>query len=205
MGGSNVISLAPHRRAQRARTDLGMVAMLIIVVFEATLFVGMVAGFLLTRYAAGAAWPPPGQPWFPLAETSVNTAALLTSGALVFRAARTWDDPQARVGPLLLGAIALGGFFLFFQGVVWLRLIGEGLSLISSHHGKFFCIIVAMHALHLIGALAFLGVVWLRLKPFRDDDAPPRGALSSSAFSAARVLWYFAVAIWPALYVSLYL
>lgn len=205
MSGQNVISLRSHRRARRVATDLGMVAMLVIVAFEAMLFVGMVGAFMLTRAAAGAAWPPPGQPWFPLGETAVNTAALLLSGALVFRAARTWDNPEARVGPLLLTAIVLGGFFVFFQGIVWLNLIGEGLTVTSSHHGKFFCIIVGMHAAHLVGALIFLGVVWLRLKPFRDDDIPPRGLLSSSAFSAARISWYFAVGIWPALYVCLYL
>ena len=205
MSGQNVISLRPHRRARTIAIDLGMVAMLIIVAFEAMLFVGMVGAFMLTRSADGAVWPPPGQPWFPLGETAVNTAALFASGALVYRAARTWENPEARIGPLLLSAIALGGFFLFFQGVVWMNLLGQGLSLTSSHHGQFFCIIVGMHAAHIVGALAFLGFVWLRLKPFRDDDLPARGALSSSAFSAARISWYFAVAIWPPLYLCLYL
>lgn len=206
MSGQNVISLRPHQRARRIAIDLGMVAMLITVVFEATMFLGMVAAFMITRAAAGMDWPPPGQPWFPLGETAVNTAALLTSGALVFRAARRWDDPEARIAPLLLTAIALGVFFLFFQGVVWRRLISDGLSLTSTLHGRFFCIIVGTHALHTLGALAFLGTVWFRLKPLRpEDDIPPRPSLNNSAFSAARVSWYFAVGIWPALCLSLYL
>ena len=56
----------------------------------------------------------------------------------------------------------------------------------------------------MLGSLVFLGVVWLRLKPFRDDEAPTRGALSRSAFSGARICWYFAVGIWPLLYACLY-
>lgn len=205
MSGQNVIALRPHQRARRFAIDLGMVSMLIIVAFEAMVFLGMVAAFLLTRTIDGAVWPPAGQPWFPLGETVINSAALFASGGLVFRAARTWDNREARIGPMLLTAIVLGGFFLFFQGVVWFNLIRDGLDLTSSHHSKFFCIIVGTHAVHVLGSLVFLGVVWVRLKPFRDDEAPARGSLSRSAFSAARIAWYFAVGIWPVLYVCLYL
>jgi heme/copper-type cytochrome/quinol oxidase subunit 3 len=206
MSAQNVISLRPHRRARTVAIDLGMVAMLSAMAFEAMLFVGLVAAFMLTRAAVGAVWPPAGQPWFPLGETLINTVALLTSGAFVFRAARKWNDPEAPIGALLLTAIILGGFFLFFQGVVWLKLISQGLTPTAGHHGKFFCLIIGMHAAHILGALIFLSFVWLRLKPFGDDEIPAtRGSLNSSAFSAARISWYFGVGIWPALYVCLYL
>jgi heme/copper-type cytochrome/quinol oxidase subunit 3 len=201
----NVIVLRPQqRRAQSAAADARMLAALALVAVEALLFVGLATAFLLTRAAAGAAWPPPGQPWFPLGETALNTAALLASGALVSRASRTWDSPDARIAPVLFAAILLGGFFLFFQGVVWLRLLGDGLRLTASHHGRFFCLIVAMHAAHTVGALALLGAVWLRLAPLRDDGAPRRERLRGSAFSAARIPWYFAVGLWPVLYVTLF-
>jgi len=182
-----------------------MAASLVIVTFEALVFVGLVGAFLITRAAAGVAWPPPGQPWFPPGETAINTAALLASGALVSRAARTWENPDARIAPVLFTAVLLGGFFVFFQGVVWLHLVGKGLSLTSSHHGRFFCLIMAMHAAHTVGALALLAMVWLRLKPLRDDAPPGRGRLRGSTFSAVRVPWYFAVAIWPILCATLYL
>lgn len=205
MSGPNVISLQPHRRARRIAIDLGMVAMLVVVVCEAMLFVGLVCAFLLTRAVDGSAWPPPGQPWFPVGETALNTAALLAAGGLVYRAARSWENREARIAPLLLAAIVLGSFFLFFQGVVWWKLLADGLRVTSTNHGKFFCLIVGMHAGHTLAALAFLSVVWLRLKPFRDEEAPPRGPLRSSAFSAARIPLYFAVGVWPLLYLCLYL
>lgn len=202
MTGHNVVVLGPRRRPRRVGMDLWLVATVAALAFEALFFVGMVAAFFLTRAADGAAWPPPGQPWFPPGESAVNAAALLLSGVLVFRAARNWENPEARVAPLLGGAIVLGGFFLFFQAFVWRKLLAGGLDVIATHHGKFFCLIVAMHAVHLLGALAFLGVVWLRLQPLR-DDVPSRGPLRGSAFSAARMAWYFAVALWPVLYVCL--
>ena len=196
MSGQNVIPLDPNRRARSAVVEDGTIAMLVFVIVEAMMFAGMVSAFMLTRAAAGGAWPLAGQPRLPLEETAVNTAALLVSGALVFLAAHAWEKREARVGPLLLAAIALGAFFVFFQGIEWVALIHQGLALTSSQHGNFFCLIVGMYGAHALGALLFMGLVWLRLK---------RGSLSSSAFSAARILWYFVVGVWPVLYLCLYL
>ena len=199
MSGPNVIPLHPNRRARSAVVEDGTIAMLVWLIFEAMMFAGMVIAFMLTRAAAGGAWPP-AQPQLPLGETAVNTAALLVSGGLVFLAAHAWEKREARIGPLLTAAIALGAFFVFFQGVALIR---QGLTLTSSQHGSFFCLIVGMHGAHALGALIFMGVAWLRLKPLRDDEEP-RGSLSSGAFSAARILWYFVVGLWPVLWVCLY-
>ncbi len=196
MSGPNVIPLHPNRRPRSAVVKDGAIAMLVFVIIEAMMFAGLVSAFMLTRAVAGGAWPPAGQPWFPLEETAINTAALLVSGALVFLAAHAWEKREARVGPLLLAAIALGAFFVFFQGIEWVALIRQGLTLTSSLHGYFFCLIVGMFGAHALGALIFTGVCWRRLK---------RGSLSSSAFSAARILWYFVVGVWPVLYLCLYI
>ncbi len=204
MSGQNVIPLHPDRRQRRAIVEDGPIAMLIFVIVELMMFVGMVGAFMLTRAAEGGAWPPTGQPWFPLAETAINTTALLISGGLVFSAARAWEKRQARIGPLLFTAIVLGIFFLFFQGVMWVSLIRQGLDLTLSHHGSFFFFIVGIHGANAVGALIYLGVAWLRLKPLR-SDGDPRGSLSNSTFFAARILWYFVVGIWPVLYLCLYL
>ena len=196
MSGQNVIALDPSRRARRAVDEDGALAMLILVIFEAMIFAGMVSAFMLTRAAAGGAWPPAGQPRLPLEQTAVNTAALLVSGALVFLAARAWEKREARVGALLLAAVALGAFFVLFQGIEWVALMRQGLTPTSSQHGNFFCLIVGMQGVHAVGALIFMGVAWRRLK---------QRSLSSSAFSAARILWYFVVGAWPVLYLCLYL
>ncbi len=204
MSGQNVIPLDPNRRVRRAFLEYGTVSMLIFLIFDAMILAGMVGAFVLTRAAAGGAWPPNGQPWFPVAEMAINTAALLISGGLVYLAARAWEKREARVRPLLLAAIALGTCFVFFQGVLWIGLIRQGLSLGSSPHGSLFTLIVVTHGAHALGALIFLGVAWRRLKPL-PDDGEPRGSLSSSTFTAVRILWYFVVGVWPVLYLCLYL
>jgi heme/copper-type cytochrome/quinol oxidase subunit 3 len=160
------------------------------------MFAGMVSAFMLTRAVAGGAWPLAGQPLLPLEQTAVNSAALLASGVLVFQAAHVSEKRKAGIGPFLLAAIALGAFFVLFQGLEWVALIRHGASLGASQHVNFFCLIVGLYAAYALGALIFMGFAWLRLR---------RGALRSGTFSAARFLWYFVVAAWPVLYVCVYL
>ena len=206
MSGRNIIALDQNRRVRRrVFPEQGIIAMLIFLIFDAMMFAGMVGIFMLTRTAAGGAWPPDGQPWFPLQETAINSAVLLVSGVLVFLAAHAWEKREARVGSLLFSAIVLGACFVFFQGVIWIGLIRQGLTLSSSPHGNLFCLIVATHGAHVVGAVIFMGVAWLRLKPLPDDHYRPSGSPISSTFWAARLLWYFTVGIWPILYLCLYL
>ena len=205
MSGRNVIAFDQNRRSRRLFPEESIVAMFVFLIFDAMILAGMVGGFMLTRAAAGGAWPPAGQPWFPPEYLAINTAALLISGALVFLAARSWENPKSRIGPLLLAAIVLGTFFVFFQGALWIGLVRQGLTVSSSQHGDLFCLIVATHGAHAVGALILLSVIWLRLKPLRDDDHEERESSSSSSFRAVRLLWYFTVGVWPVLCLCLYL
>ncbi len=204
MSGPNVITLDPNRRVRRRFPDQTTVAILVFLIFDAMILAGMVGAFILTRAAAGDAWPPAGQPWFSPQVTAINTAALLVSGSLVLLAARARQNRKNRVGPLLLAAIVLGMVFIFVQGALWIDLIRQGSTLSSSQHGSLFCLIVATHGAHAIGAVVFLGIVWLGLRPLRSEDPEPRRSLPDSRFRAACLLWYFTVGIWPVLYLCLY-
>ena len=106
-----------------------------------------------------------------------------------------------RLGPAharsaLLASAGLGTFFLLFQGYEWVQLIGQGLTLTSSNHGAFFYLIVGIHALHAIAALALLWTALWRLT---------NGRLLYNTFLTAQVFWYFVVGIWPIVYVRVYL
>jgi len=204
MSGRNVIALDQNRRSRSLFPQESIVAMLVFLIFDAMILTGMVGAFMLTRAATGDAWPPAGQPWFPPAYSAINTAALMVSAAMVFLAARAWEKRMARVSRPLLAGLALGIFFVVFQGVQWVDLIRQGSKLGSSQHGALFCLIVATHAAHAVGALSFLAFAWLRLKPLRNDDDESRGTLTSNTFWAARLLWYFTVGVWPVLYICLY-
>jgi cytochrome c oxidase subunit 3 len=172
-----------------------VLGMLIFAIAEAMLFAGLVSAFTIAR-ASAPIWPPPGQPRLPFAETALNTAALLASGVALFAAARAFAREPQRASRPLLAAILLGAFFVAFQGYEWVGLIREGLTLTSSTHGSFFYLIIGLHALHAVAALALLLHVWLRLV---------RGRLVRSTFGSAQVLWYFVVGVWPILYLRVYL
>jgi cytochrome c oxidase subunit 3 len=90
----------------------------------------------------------------------------------------------------------LGTFFVGFQGVEWVALLGEGLTMTSSTYGSFFYLIVGTHALHAVAALGGLGWAWLRLD---------RGLLTTSQLATVSAFWYFVVLVWPVLYLKVYL
>jgi cytochrome c oxidase subunit III len=185
--------VAESRRAPIVQSSV--MGMLLFVATEAMLFTGMISAFTIIR-AGAPVWPPPGQPRLPIEETLVNTAALLASGVMLFGARRAFQRSRQSARRPMLIAMLLGAFFVFFQGIEWVRLIGQGLTLTSSNLGSFFYLIVGVHALHAIAALGVLAYTWWRLR---------RGWLASSQLAAAEVFWYFVVGLWPILYAVVYL
>jgi len=173
----------------------GVLGMLLFVAVEVMLFAGLISGFVVVK-ASALVWPPIGQPRLPVEETLVNTAALLLSGFLLFRARLAFRKDRRSARLPFLGAMLLGAFFVVFQGVEWVQLIAEGLTLTSSSLGGFFYLIVGMHALHAVAALGVLVWAWRRLQ---------RGWLASTHFATVEVLWYFVVGLWPILYGVVYL
>ena len=168
---------------------------LVFIFTEVMLFAGLISAHSIAKASSVVGWPPPGQPRLPFEETAVNTAALLLSGVFVFFAQRRFRrDRAGAFAPLAIG-VALGAFFVLFQGVEWVRLIGEGLTLTSSTHGAFFYLIVGLHALHAVAALVLLGLALLRLR---------RSVLPPSVLAATALFWYFVVGVWPVIYVRVY-
>lgn len=169
--------------------------MLLFLFTEVMLFAGLISAQSISRAQSLLGWPPPGQPRLPVDETAFNTAALLLSGALLIWAQRVFRKHRRAAMPWLGASIVLGAFFVGFQGVEWVGLIREGLTLTSSTHGGFFYLIIGLHALHAIASLMLLGVIWLRLR---------RGRLAQSTFAAGQAFWYFVVGLWPILYWQIY-
>jgi len=173
----------------------GVLGMLVFLLTEVMLFAGLISAFLIIRSQA-IVWPPPGQPRLPIEQTAFNTAALLASGIALYFARRVFRrDPAQALRPLGL-SIALGLFFVVFQGFEWAALLGQGLTMQTSSLGSFFYLIVGIHALHAVGAIGLLVHVFLRLR---------RGWLSSGLLATSELLWYFVVGVWPVLYLVMYL
>jgi cytochrome c oxidase subunit 3 len=183
------------------RVPNAVLGMIVFVAAEVMFFAALISAHTIARASAvGGMWPPPGQPRLPFERTAINTAALLASGVLLWMADRAWHrDPQItpKIAQRYLEAsIFLGAAFVSLQGIEWVRLIREGLTLTSSSHGSFFYLIVGTHALHAFVAIAALVWVYaqMRAKTLRDD-----------VFTATQIFWYFVVALWPIIYLRVYL
>lgn len=183
---------------RRKLLDDGVLGMALFVFTETMLFAGMISAFVIVKSSAlPGAWPPPSQPRLPVASTALNTVALLLSGVVLTWAYRVFAKRGQRAAFLPMGiGIALGAFFVLFQGYEWATLLGQGLTLRSSQLGAFFYLIVGAHALHAVGALAALLVFWQALR---------REALRPSRFRTALLFWYFVVLVWPVIYWQVYL
>jgi cytochrome c oxidase subunit III len=173
----------------------GVLGMVIFTVTEAMFFLALISAFVIIK-SHWTEWPPAGQPRLPVGQTAFNTALLILSAPLLFTASRRFVADHTQGGKLLLGAILSGGAFVVLQGMEWIALIREGLTLTSSSHGSFFYLIVGIHALHVVIAMGILGYVWLRHQ---------KGTLDNAGIWTAEVLWYFVVGVWPILYWQVYL
>jgi heme/copper-type cytochrome/quinol oxidase subunit 3 len=183
----------------RPLLDNVRLAMVFFLSAETMLFGAFISGFFVLRLAAPQ-WPPPLQPRLPIVVTGINTFILMTSSAALIAAMAAFRrrDRMPLVRGMALTA-ALGALFLAVQGYEWARLIHYGLHVTSGAYGATFYTLIGLHAAHVIGALVWLLVV-LRLAArgrFVDGRA---GALRACA-----IYWHYVVALWPVLYVSVYL
>jgi cytochrome c oxidase subunit 3 len=171
--------------------------MIIFVVAEIMFFAALMSAHTIARATVmGGVWPPAGQPRLPVERTAFNTAILLLSGVLLYVSNRRARAGYEKASPYLVGAIATGIAFVLLQGVEWVALLREGLTMTSSAHGAFFYLIVGAHALHAVVAIAVLTAIYFPMR---------RGTLTPSTFAATQVFWYFVVLLWPVIYLRVYL
>ena len=183
----------------RPLLDNVRLAMIFFLSAETMLFGAFISGFFVLRLAAPQ-WPPPLQPRLPIVVTGINTFILMTSSAALIAAMaafRRRDRTQLVRGMALTAA--LGALFLAVQGYEWARLIHYGLHVTSGAYGATFYTLIGLHAAHVIGALVWLLVV-LRLAAHGRFLEGRAGALRACA-----IYWHYVVALWPVLYVSVYL
>ena len=173
--------------------------MLFFISGEIMFFGGLVSAFLVLRVSAPV-WPPPLQPRLPLGVTGVNTLVLLASSVAMVAALRALarGDRSALVRRLVVTA-GLGALFLLVQGYEWARLVHFGLTLSSGIYGSTFYTLIGTHAAHVLGALVWLAVTVALAARGRFADG------RTGPLRACAMYWHFVVALWPILYVAVYL
>jgi heme/copper-type cytochrome/quinol oxidase subunit 3 len=179
--------------------DNARLGILIFLAGETMLFASFVAGFVVLRVGA-AVWPPPMQPRLPVLVTGLNTLCLLASSLAMRAAVRALRRGDRRTLLRGLGLTALlGGVFLAVQGIEWVRLIRFGLTVSSGVYGGTFYTLIGLHGAHVVGALLWLAVVALGVRLGRLGPRRP------TPVSLCATYWHYVVAVWPILYVLVYL
>ena len=179
------------------RLPNSVLGMIIFVATEVMFFAALMSAHTIARATVmGGVWPPAGQPRLPVERTAVNTAILLLSGLLLWIGNRRMSSDRGSALRYIAGAIIAAIAFVLLQGVEWMALLREGLTMTSSNHGAFFYLIVGTHALHAVVAIVALTWVYVMMR---------RGTLAPSTFSAAQIFWYFVVILWPIIYLRVYL
>jgi heme/copper-type cytochrome/quinol oxidase subunit 3 len=177
----------------------GMLAVLMLIASEMMLFSGLIGSFLIFRLSAPF-WPPPALPRLPLAITWVNTGVLMTSAITMFLAARAVHQNRQRLlRRWLIITLALGTLFLAIQGSEWVRLVAHGLTLSSGSYGATFYLLIGCHGLHVTAAVIWLGAIVSVAMRGRYNARNAGGVDRIAAY------WYFVCAIWPVLFVLVYL
>jgi cytochrome c oxidase subunit III len=189
------IALGAETSAKRVPNSV--LAMMIFVSTEIMFFAGLMSAHTIAKATVlGGVWPPPGQPRLPVERTAINTAILLLSGILLLIGNRRMKTHPESALRCVAAAIVCGIAFVSLQGVEWVALLREGLTMTSSSHGAFFYLIVGAHALHAVVAIFALTWVYLTMRG---------GKFVPSTFTATQIFWYFVVVLWPVIYLRVYL
>jgi cytochrome c oxidase subunit 3 len=148
------------------------------------LFIGFSSAYMIRR--ASYDWQALRAPWI----LWLNTAALLGS-SLTLEAARKrlreWD--LRAVFPWVGATGFLGLLFLLGQVAAWRQLAAQGVFLSSNPHSSFFYVLTGMHGVHLIGGLAWFGVVLVQVR--RLALTPGEDGLGLFA-----TYWHFLAGLW---------
>ncbi len=176
-------------------------AILILLGSELMLFAGLISTFLVFRLGS-VIWPPPSHIniRLPRAVTGVNTIFLLLSGYTIFQGLRAIrKNRQRKLRNWLLVTGMLGSIFLVVQGSEWVRLVNLGLTLSSGVYGSIFYILIGCHAVHVLGAVLWLLTVFVMAVTGYFSENRHVGV------ELCTIYWTFVVALWPILYVLVYL
>ena len=181
------------------RLPVTLMGMWLFVTSEIMFFGALFASYFTVRSNADG-WPPEGTPDISLLLPATLTAILLSSSMTQHRAVEALKRGDRR-GLIrgLTATVLLGSVFLAGEGLEWMRLIDEGLTVSTNVYGTLFFMMTGFHGLHLLGGLMIL------LLGLRRATIAPLEHQRTAAMEAATYYWHFVDFVWLALATSLYL
>ncbi len=190
----------PFANSQR-RTQAGVFGMWLFIVAVVMIFGASILGYMVVRLdqPPGQEWKSAGSPGLP-GTLLVSTALLLASGWTVQTALNGVRAGRVTLAHAALGwTLALALLFLGFQVVAWMQLWREQVTIASGLYAWTFYVLTGVHALHVLGGLPPLFLVFHRSGLGRYNAQEHAGIIYCAMY------WHTLDAIWIVLYATLWL
>ncbi len=161
-------------------------------------FGGLMAAYVVIATNGVAEWQPfalPIQVW-------ISTAIILAS-SITFHLGKLSVDRsyQPAAKKWLVITTVLGAAFISSQLLSWLALVNRGLYMASNPYAGFFYIMTAVHAVHVLGGIAALGAVLLRV--WYPTESSDKIARRSTLAQVVGWYWHLMGGLWIVLFILL--
>lgn len=142
-----------------------------------------------------------GEPWQPFTDSLrlwINTLVLLAASLAMHQAVRALRRDRSQAMLVALGGGALAALaFLVLQASVWQYLTRLGYGVGDNPANSYYFMLTALHAVHLLGGLVALGLVFARLLRGETSD---RVAV---AIEGCATYWHYLFILWLVLFFML--
>ncbi|MCP4205366.1 MAG: cytochrome-c oxidase [bacterium] len=149
------------------------------------LFAAFTSAYIIRRAAAD---------WVQISLPAVlwaNTVILVISSLVLESARSSLDEKPHPAAARWLGVtILLGLFFVAGQLAGWRELVQQGVFVPTSPHSSFFYILTGLHGIHVLGGLAFLSAVTIKVGAGGDLSHLKRLVRLCATY------WHFLLSLW---------
>ncbi len=161
-------------------------------------FGGLIAAYIVIATNGVAEWQPfalPIQVW-------ISTTIIIASSITYHLGKLAVDrSEQAVAKKWLVVTTVLGAAFISSQLLSWLALVNLGMYMASNPYAGFFYIMTAVHAVHVLGGIAALGAILLRVwHPTENANSIAR---RKTLAQVVGWYWHFMGGLWIVLFILL--
>jgi cytochrome c oxidase subunit 3 len=193
-GGPSDEDHAPERFVPgKGRIFTGFLLLVVLMTFG-----GLIAAYVVIATNNVAEWRP-----FDLPIPVWISTAIIIASSFTYHIGKmaTQRNDQPRAKRWFIATTVLGAAFISSQILAWLELAQRGLYMSGNPYAGFFYLLTAVHAVHVMGGVAALGSILLRVwHPTANEEA-----LLKRASMAQVIGWYWHVvgALWIVLFILL--
>ena len=173
-----------YEYVEEHQPDKSKVLMWFLLIVVLMTFGGLIGAYIVISTNGVLEWKPfdlPAPIWISTLLIFISSIAYYFAQKAIYR------DDQGQVKKWLVATTAFGAAFISSQLLAWLALMRGGVYVQSNPYAGFFYVLTAVHALHVLGGIAALGSIVLRVWNGDSSDAD----LEKRRTMAQVVGWYW--------------